>query len=322
MAIGAPLVSVLIPAYNRAALLPRAIGGVLRQTLQDFEVVVVDDGSEDETAAVVDSYTDPRVRLVRLPVKGGVARARNAGVSAARSALVAFLDSDDEWRPEKLERQVARLKGRGGGVVYCRYSRHVPAAVRLAPGPAVARGDVFRALLRGWDPLPSCVLMRRVALAGVGPFDESLPAFADYEMWLRLAEHGADFVAVDEALVVKHEESSGRISSDPDLLLRGFQGLDRKWAARIREQAGDREYRRWRARLLASIAYVEVQRSMTSGHRAAAWKHCLQMLPLLPWSARYPVFGIGMALLGLRGYRALARLKAGVAGSRSRDRGR
>lgn len=313
-----PRVSVLIPAYNRAVLLPRAIEGVLRQTLQQFEVVVVDDGSEDDTAAVVGSFPNPPVRLVRLPVNIGVAGARNAGISVARAELIAFLDSDDEWRPQKLERQVARVDERGATLVYCRYARHVPAAVRHRPGPAIAQGDVFRALLRGWDPLPSCVLVRRETLAAAGPFDETLPAFADYEMWLRLAERGTDFVSVDEELTVKHEESTGRISSDPDVLLRGFRGLDRKWGSHIRERAGGGEYRRWRARLLASIAYVRIQRSMAGGDRAAAWKHCVGMLRLAPWSKQYPVFGIGMAVLGLRGYRAIARLRDALGRARYR----
>jgi glycosyltransferase involved in cell wall biosynthesis len=310
----APRLSVVIPVFNRASVLPRAVGSVLRQTMDDLEVVVVDDGSQDETAAVARSHGDSRVRLVRLTTNQGVARARNVGVREARGDWIAFLDSDDEWRPPRLERQRDWRAAGDSSVMYCRYVRHVPDPVsRWVPGPALHCGDAFRALVRGWDPLPSCVVARRAVLAAMRPFDESLPAFADYEMWLRLAAGGVDFVGLDEVLVVKHEEGRERLSSDPVRLGRGFERLDAAWGRRIGDRLGVAERRRWRARLLASIAYVEVRGAMARGDRGTAWKHCLRLLRLGPWAGRYAILGVGMAVLGLRAYATLARAQDAVA---------
>jgi glycosyltransferase involved in cell wall biosynthesis len=278
--------SVVIPVFNRASVLPRAMTSVLRQTIHDLEVVVVDDGSQDETPAVARAQGDSRVRVVRLATNQGVARARNVGVREARGDWIAFLDSDDEWLPMRLERQREWIEEGRSSVLCCRYMRHAPDPIaRWAPGPAPHAGHVFRALARGWDPLPSCVIARR-AILDAKPFDESLPALADYEMWLRLAAGGVDFLGLDEALVVKHEDGPDRLSSDPVRLRCGVERLDATWGPRIGERLGGAERRRWRGRLLASVAYVEVRRAMTRGDRAAAWRHCLRMLRLAPWAGR------------------------------------
>src|SRR5712692_10027197 len=105
-----PRVTVVIPTYNRAPLLGRALASVRRQTLTDFEVVVVDDASADDSESVAESFGDPRIRFVRLADRGGAGRARNEGIRLARGELIAFLDSDDEWLAPKLERQVARWR--------------------------------------------------------------------------------------------------------------------------------------------------------------------------------------------------------------------
>ena len=104
-----PSVSVVIPAYNRAATIVAAIDSVLRQTWTDFELIVVDDGSTDGTLAAAAAVADPRLRLVPAPRNLGAAGARNLGVEEARGTWIAFQDSDDEWLPEKLAKQMARL---------------------------------------------------------------------------------------------------------------------------------------------------------------------------------------------------------------------
>ncbi|WP_276257060.1 glycosyltransferase [Halomontanus rarus] len=111
------LVSVVIPTYNRADVLPRAIDSALAQTVDDLEVLVVDDGSTDDTQAVVDSYETPRVQSITHGTNRGANVARNTGIEHANGEFVAFLDSDDEWRPTKLERQLAALDDRSGGSV-------------------------------------------------------------------------------------------------------------------------------------------------------------------------------------------------------------
>ena len=103
---GSPVVSVIIPTYNRAHLIGRAIRSVLDQTYQDWELIVVDDASTDDIPGIVKGFTDGRVKYIRHDENKGAAAARNTGIQAARGAYIAFLDSDDEWLPEKLERQV------------------------------------------------------------------------------------------------------------------------------------------------------------------------------------------------------------------------
>ena len=107
-----PPVSVVIPAYNRAATIGAAIESVLRQTWEDFELVVVDDGSTDGTLEAARRIADPRLRVVAAPHNMGAAGARNLGVAEARGTWIAFQDSDDEWLPEKLAKQMARLAAR------------------------------------------------------------------------------------------------------------------------------------------------------------------------------------------------------------------
>ncbi|HYB43602.1 MAG TPA: glycosyltransferase [Candidatus Methylomirabilis sp.] len=317
-----PRVSVMIPAHNRAGVLGRAIRSVLAQPVADLELIVVDDGSTDGTAEVATALADPRLRLVRLPGQRGVAAARNAAIAAAAGTTLAFLDSDDEWAPEKLERQLACLEalpGRDRAVVTSRYTRYNDLTGRLAPPERpMPAGEPFGCIVAGSAPLPSTAVLPRSTLEAAGPFDEDLPALADYEFWLRLADASTRFVELREPLVVKHEHGTRQISSDPDLLLTAFVRLDRKWGARIQERCGNAAYRRWRSRLLASIQYVRVRQSVARGDRLAAWRHCAVLGSHAGRSPAYVVYGIGLATLGLRAYDALARLKdAARRGSRA-----
>jgi O-antigen biosynthesis protein len=185
-----PAVSIIVPTYNRAALLPRALDSVFGQTFADFEVIVVDDGSTDDTAAVVARYGDPRLRLIRQPVNAGVAAARNRGLREVRADLVAFLDSDDEWVADKLAQQVDVFRKAPDevGLVYTGVECVLPDGRRRTDLPE-ARGDVYRRMLarnvvHGGG---SNVMMRRSVVATVGFFDETLRAIEDYEYWLRIA---------------------------------------------------------------------------------------------------------------------------------------
>lgn len=206
-----PRVSVIIPTYNRAPTLKRAIQSVLAQTYADFELLVVDDGSTDQTEDLVRRIGDPRIRFIAQPRNMGVAAARNRGLAESRGALIAFLDSDDLWAPRKLARQVALFERSPlrVGLVYTGVETMDEAGVRSVDTPRL-RGDAFTALLHGnaIHGGGSNVMIRREAAEAAGGFDESLPAIEDYEYWLRIAR----FFHIDfapETLARIHDEHSG-----------------------------------------------------------------------------------------------------------------
>jgi glycosyltransferase involved in cell wall biosynthesis len=184
-----PLVSVVTPARDVALWIETAIRSVLHQTFSDFEMIVVDDGSVDETAAVAGSIADPRLTVVRQKQRGSAA-ARNAGMAACTAQYVGFLDGDDVWAPEKLERQVAILDSHPEIDLTFSWSRIIDQSgastgylPRAAPG-ATGFDDVFTRDVIGNG---SSVVARRSALDQVGPFDETLRAAVDFDMWLRIA---------------------------------------------------------------------------------------------------------------------------------------
>lgn len=202
----APLVSVVLPTYNRAVLVSRTLASVLVQTVGDLEVWVVDDGSTDGTARVLAEVRDPRVRVLAIEHRGPAA-ARNAGLAAARGGMVAFIDSDDEWRPEKLERQLDVLRRHPDvGLVFTAaewVSDLTGRRVGLFRGPA-GRVRLRERLLLGPSPIPfTSIVVRRACLEAAGPFDETLPVAEDRE-WLIRAARAAAFYGLPDVLVVRH----------------------------------------------------------------------------------------------------------------------
>ena len=183
----APEISVIIPAFNRAALLPRALDSALSQKGPVLEILVADDGSTDATAEVLARYAaDARVRSLSLP-HGGVCRARNAAVAQARAPLLAFLDSDDAWLPGKLEAQCALM--RSAGLSICQTEEiWIRNGIRVNPPAHYVKrgGDLFAASLRHCMITPSSVVMTRELYERAGGFDPDFPACEDFEFWLRI----------------------------------------------------------------------------------------------------------------------------------------
>jgi len=208
----APLVSVVIPAYNRAGSIRVAIESVLRQTWSGFELLVVDDGSTDDTMAEAAKVSDPRLRLVANPRNMGAAGARNTGVAEARGTWIAFQDSDDEWLPTKLEKQMARQAEPGAGFVgaYCGLltlgllgdrDGERP-RLRYVPDPAIrgVEGDIVAPLLHGNMISTQTLVVRRDLFLELGRFDEDTTPIEDWDFVLRLANAGP-IAFVDEPLV-------------------------------------------------------------------------------------------------------------------------
>lgn len=234
----ASVVSVIIPTYNRLSFLPEALGSVLSQvgmgvgSLRAHEIIVIDDGSTDGTAEYlheVETASSGGIRVVTLEHGGFPGRTRNAGVAAARSDLVAFLDVDDVWRPEKLLRQLPMHLGSAAGGAGDGPSRSGPAPGRVVlshtretwlrgartisqAGQNHAReGDVFADALHKCTIGPSTTVMSRTVFEELGGFREDLEVAEDYELWLRLT-HRHPVAYLDEELTIKRAGHGDQLS--------------------------------------------------------------------------------------------------------------
>jgi glycosyltransferase involved in cell wall biosynthesis len=245
-----PYVSVIIPTYNRAATIERAVRSVLAQTFADFELLVVDDGSTDDTGALVEGLGDPRVRLMRLPVNSGPAVARNAGINAARGTLIAFLDSDDIWLPHKLERQVAAMNRAGPSALASCTGFAIRRAMSRGSGGASIRFPTrasgrFESILNGCMLSPGTTLIvHRDAFGKIGLLDSNLRRLEDWDWLLRYLEH-YELEPVAEVLA---EVSVGAHPS-PEAVRDATQRLLATHASRIEKRCGAAGLRRFRASL-------------------------------------------------------------------------
>jgi len=213
-----PRTSVVIPSYDSADTLPTAIDSVLSQTVDDLEVIVVDDASSDDTEAVVAEYDDDRIRFTAHETNRGGSAARNTGIELADGEYVAFLDADDEWYPRKLSRQIRALEGRPDEYVGAHCARSFDRSTAAQFGYSLARlvgarksdppeegsDEVIRAVLLGHvSPGASTLLVESQTVSEMGGFDTSFPRHQDWEFLIRMCKHG-EVAYVDEPLVVKH----------------------------------------------------------------------------------------------------------------------
>lgn len=219
-----PRVSIIIPTYRRPDLLPRAIASALCQTFEDFELCIVDDASQDSTEEVVRKFSDKRIRYCRNAINQGGAASRNRGIREARSSYIAFLDDDDVWMPEKLELQVALLHQspqKVGGI----YSGHE--RIMSATGESLRsilptkRGDLSYELLI-WNPLGGTtgLLLKKECFEKCGFFDEGLPSYQDYDLWIRISK-AFEFDYINQILFHYHVHNN-KIWTNPQALNKGL----------------------------------------------------------------------------------------------------
>jgi GT2 family glycosyltransferase len=225
-------ISVIIPTCNRRGFVCEAVRSVCRQRTVPGEVIVVDDGSTDGTAAVLEEEFGERVRVIQT-VNRGVAAARNRGVAASRGELIAFLDSDDLWLPDKLRAQRSFFAAHPDAEICQTQEIWIRNGVRVNPCAHHGKpsGDIFEPSLGRCLVSPSAVMMRRTLFERVGGFDEGLPVCEDYDLWLRTARSTPVWL-IDRALVVKR-------GGHPDQLSRRFWGMDRFRVAALMRLLGD-----------------------------------------------------------------------------------
>ena len=281
-----PQVSVIIPTYNCARYLPEAIDSVLAQTYRDCEIIVVDDGSTDDTPDVLARYGEA-ILVIRQPNQGRGA-ARNAGIVAASGDYIAFLDADDLWLPQKLERQMALFEARPQiGWVYSDYRLLAESGpdtqtffdrAGLRPPP---EGCILPELLSGCITSTITVMARASCFQRVGLFDHSLTRAQDYDMWIRLATQ-FDAACVDEPLAL-YRQHSGQVTEQtrPCLIEYHTWRMYRKFMREqypslsrdSRREAGPRARRR-----LARYACAVAQAAVAHGDRRAARRWFLRAL--------------------------------------------
>jgi glycosyltransferase involved in cell wall biosynthesis len=183
-----PLISVVVPTYNRAHLIPRALSSALGQSHREIELIVVDDGSTDGTAELLARPSDPRIRYIQHEVRRNAAAARNTGIRAASGSFVAFLDSDDEWLPTHLERKLRLLMESPHGGVFGSFRVMRDGRSREHRSDWNGAGSLAEAILSGTaDARTSTFLFRREALLGV-MFDEELEKHQDWDLAIRIED--------------------------------------------------------------------------------------------------------------------------------------
>jgi len=184
-----PLVSVILPTFNRAYIVKRAIDSVLDQRYKNLELIIIDDCSTDNTKKVVQSYSDKRVKYIVNAHNLGGAGSRNEGIKIAKGAFIAFQDSDDEWLPQKLEEQISILDQSPDeiGAIYCNFHSASDQKIHIYHS-SKKEGDIHQELLvANFITLPSLVV-RKQSLKIVGLFDPDLPRLQDWDLLLRLSQ--------------------------------------------------------------------------------------------------------------------------------------
>jgi glycosyltransferase involved in cell wall biosynthesis len=211
-----PLVSVILPTYNRGWILTEAIDSVLAQEYTDYELIVVDDGSTDNTREILDAYGQDII--VFRQANKGVSTARNRGIAEAGGQLVAFLDSDDLWLPRKLLRQVDFFKFNPTAVINQTEEIWIRNGVRVNPKDRHRKpsGMIFERSLGLCLVSPSAVMIRKTLFDAVGVFDESLPACEDYDLWLRISCRYPVHL-IDAPLIIKRGGHGDQLSKAPGL---------------------------------------------------------------------------------------------------------
>lgn len=257
-----PLVSVIVPAFNRRHTIGRALRSVAEQTYRPIEIIVVDDCSTDGTAeAVSELDLDLEVKLIRHPANQGGSAARNTGIAAARGDYVAFLDSDDRWLPRKTELQVEAMERLGAGAAYAAINFVDGDGAPLYTVPAVAEGDMLPHLAASNQMgSTSAVMVRRDILARTGGFTAGLRSCQDWDLWIRIAKL-ARVAAVREPVLDYTVGQAGAITSSAAARLSGHMHMYRRHLRPLFKEAP------WaRDAFKATVADILVQ----AGRRRAA----------------------------------------------------
>jgi len=295
-----PRISVIIPTYNRADMVGRAVQSVLNQTYQDFEIIIIDDGSTDSTEEIIRGFHDPRIRYIRHERNRGGSAARNSGICAAQGEYIAFLDSDDEWLPQKLEKQFYLFKTQNPeiAVVYTAYAIvDERGRIKKIEKPRHS-GYILQKLLASNCIGASTVMAKKICFTKDTKFDETLPSCQDWDMWIRLAKK-YNFAYIPEILVKRYEHSSNRITADSAVRIAGREIILKKFLKEIERQGSNvkAEHYFWMGNYLCHFGDIKKGR-----------KKLFQALLIFPWNPKY-FLHFFISLFGKRIYIKLGKFK-------------
>lgn len=231
-----PTVSVIIPTYNRSGFIARAIKSVLDQTYQDFEIIIVDDCSTDNTEEVLNSFKDHRIRYIKLKANGGAQAARNVGIKSASGKYVTFLDSDDAWMPEKLYLQVKIASTRARPCIVHGAALAYNEAENLYYQYNIPRfeGHVYDELLKRPGPLFQCLFVPKECFEKIGFLDEKAPQFQEWDTSIRLSKY-YEFVYIDQPLAIYFQHTRDSISKSG---ANGWEYIVNKYEMDISQRLG------------------------------------------------------------------------------------
>ena len=272
------LISVVIPTYKRGYIIARAIQSILGQTHQDFEILVVDDGSKDDTESVVASLSkkEPRIRYFCHDTNRGAQAARNTGAKAAQGKWIAFLDSDDYFTPNSLELRMSTARKEGVKVVHSKCLAIRKDESMTTYGSPSLSGYVYRDLLTNYGPLFSGFLIAKEALEKIGYLDEQIISYQDWDTTIRLSKY-YPFSFVAEPTFIYDCRGDDTISQNMVREAEGYRQVFNKHFFEIVKQSGPRTV----AHHYRSIA----DRYQSAGDRNSSQYY--QILSLLWWPFRF-----------------------------------
>jgi len=293
-----PKVSVIIPTHNRAEFLESSIASVLNQTYDDFEIIVVDDNSIDRTHEVVKNIKDGRIKYIRHNENCGPSAARNTAISFSTGEYIAFLDDDDEWVPEKLQKQVELLNKCAENIcgiysnrlVVDRLSNRI---ISASPRAEKLSGNLLYQLSMGSPIHTSTVLLRKRCIEKIGLFDETMSYMEDRDFWIRLSFNW-DFEYIDKPLTTAYVHKQGHLSENLEGQTAGREKLLQRY-----KNLFNTDRKTWsKLHLLQGAQYCQMK-NMKKGR-----KNILESIKIYPFNMK-AYLHLFSSLLGSNAYQRL-----------------
>ena len=283
-----PLISIVIPTYNHAHFLKRAINSVLSQTYVDWQLIIVNNYSEDDTIDVVEAFNDPRIQLINYPNHGVIAASRNEGIRHATGQYVAFLDSDDQWYANKLAVCAEALQAGFDVVCHSEYWVYEDGSKKQVNYGPESRAQYEKMLYRGNCLSTSATVVRKTLLDELSGFctDSQFITAEDYELWLRLAKHGARFQFINDILgeyTIYHASASGNVLKHVAAVLAVIAAHHDRQESKFVNLF---KYRQARARVIGGGALTLCRQ----GYVVKAWRQLVRAIVQWPFACRSYLF--------------------------------